>query len=234
MSKIIEQINKLSEDGSIESVRTAEALIKKELERNPYNIELLLRFALLEQEVPLAEYEKSIIILNVVLTYEPKNPIALLILAGINYFCGHGIDKELCERLSLFETDDKEMKSMLTYAASWYYADIGNQKKLEYMLLQSIDLCPSHVFNQWKLAELLVKQNRLEEAKLLAQNAIANVVKIYDNDNDYVNYDYTSANQYINEMVKGTHISSVLYANLTELRQKITEKFSVPPAKPVD
>ena len=223
MSAIIKQIIELSKDGSTETMLKMEALIEKELERNPHNIELLLRFALLEQSVPFADHIKSIWILNIILTYEPDNPLALLVLAGVNHYCGHAMDdNEIFEKLVSYKTDDKETASMLAYAASWYYADIGDKEKLEYMLLKSIELCSTHVFNQYDLAKLYLKQNRLEEAKFFVQRAMANVVKILKSDADN---DYTDVTNYINEMIKGTHITSVVYTILTELRQKITEKF---------
>lgn len=222
MSKIIEQIIELSKDGSQDTMLKMEALIEKELEKNPHNIELLLRFALLEQSVPFADHIKSTMILNIILTYEPKNSLALLVLAGVNNYCGHAMDdKEILEKLVSFKTNDEEMASMFAYAASWYYADIGDKEKLEFMLLESIKLWPNHVFNQYDLAKLYLKQNRLAEAKSLVHKAMNNVVKIF-NDDDH--NDYTDVNNYINEMIKGTHITPEVYSILTELLQKITEK----------
>jgi hypothetical protein len=222
MSAIIEQVIELSKDDSTEAMLKMEALIEKELERNPHNIQLLLKFALLEQSVPFADHIKSTWILNVILTYEPNNQLALLILAGVNHYCGHAMDdKEIFEKLCSAETTNKEMASMLAYAASWYYEDIGDKEKLECILLKSIELCSRHVFNQKSLAKLYLKQNRLAEAKLLVQKAMTNVVKILKDD-DW--WDYTDANNYTNEMIKGTHITRVVYSVLTDLLQEITEK----------
>ncbi len=222
MNSIIEQIIELSKDKSVETMTTMEVLIEKELAKNPHNIELLLRFALLEQTVPFADEVKSTMILNIILTYEPKNPIATLVLAGVNHFCGPVMDdKEIYEKLTALETNDKELESMLTYAASWYYAEIGDKENLEHMLLKSIDLYPKHVFNRWKLAELYFKQGRLEEAKLFIKKAMANVVKLFgDNEHN----DYTDVNNYINEMINGTHITPEVYIVLEELLRKIEEK----------
>ena len=222
MNSIIEQIIELSKDGSVETMTIMETLIEKELAKNPHNIELLLRFALLEQSVPFADHVKSTMILNIILAYEPKNPIATLVLAGVNHFCGPAMDdKEIYEKLTALETDDKELESMLTYAASWYYAELEDNENLERMLLKSINLYPKHVFNRWKLAELYFKQGRLEEAKFFIKKAMANVVKLFG---DEEHNDYTDVNNYINEMIKGTHITPEVYIVLGELLRKIEEK----------
>ena len=223
MKSIIEQINKLSEKRSMKAALEAEKIIIKELERDPYNIDLLLRFAILEKDVPLGDYEKSFIILNSALAYEPKNPLVLVILAAFHNFYGHGITKELHDEIISYQTDDPEIKSMLYYELSWYYAEIGDKNRLEDILQKSVNLYHKHVFNQRNLAELYYKKNKLKEAKTLIQNAIANVVKVYVNDEDSIGYDNTSAIQYINEIIKGTHITNGTYARLKELLRKIEE-----------
>jgi len=91
-------------------------------------------------------------------------------------------------------------------------------------LQESVNLYSKHVFNQYDLAELYYKKNKLREAKTLIQNAIANVIKIYTNDEDFIGYDNTSATQYINEIIRGTHITDGTYARLKELLRKIEEK----------
>ncbi len=224
MKSIIEQINKLSEKRSMEAALEAEKIIIKELEKDPYNIDLLLRFAILEKDVPLGDYEKGFIILNSALAYKPKNPLVLVILAAFHNFYGHGITKGLHDEIISYQTDDPEIKSMLYYELSWYYAEIGDKNKLEDVLQKSVNLYPKHVFNQYDLAELYYKKNKLREAKTLIQNAIANVIKIYTNDEDFIGYDNTSATQYINEIIRGTHITDGTYARLKELLRKIEEK----------
>ncbi len=208
----------------MEAALEAEKIIIKELEKDPYNIDLLLRFAILEKDVPLGDYEKSFIILNSALAYKPKNPLVLLILAAFYNFDGHGITKDLHDKIISYQTDTPEIKSMLYYALSWYYAEIGDKNKLEDILQESVNLYSKHVFNQYDLAELYYKKNKLREAKTLIQNAIANVIKIYTNDEDFIGYDNTSATQYINEIIRGTHITDGTYARLKELLRKIEEK----------
>ena len=222
MSTIIEQVIELSKDGSTETMMKMEALIEQELKKDPHNIELLLRFALLEQSVPFADHIKSTEILSTILADEPSNPLALLVLAGVNHFCGPAMeDKKILRMLISHKTNDKEMESMFAYAASWYYSYIGDKEQSEYMLQKSVELWQRHVFNQRNLAKLYLKQNKLAEAKFLVQRAMDNVVKILK-DEDW--WDYTDANNYINEMIKGTHITSGVYTTLTGLLKKITEK----------
>jgi len=208
MDDFLLQLKKLSKNNETEKM---EALLSKKVEQEPNNIGLLLLLARVELIPPVADYYKSLDLLEKVLSLAPNHVIAILLTAYIHHFCLGGVDKDLLHKITAIKTDDNEEKSMLAYAASWFYQDqqIADSKSKELhegemrCLLESIQFCDKHVWNHEHLAQLYIKENRIIEAQFHLKKALNNVVKVYSDTFD--NYDQTDMNEYINDRFKGIY-----------------------------
>ena len=215
MNELNTKIIELSKDGGIEAMLEMEKLLEQALLQNPQNINLLLRLAILEQEVPLADHHKSIAVLESVLKIDPSNAIALILLAYVHYHNIGVINGSLFEQLISNPTKDPEIKSMLKYTASWLYAPQNDKKNVEKWLIESITECQSHVYNYSNLAELSLKQNRYAEAKKLIQHGLKNVEKLYIGNIGYA--DETDIQEFLGERIKGIYLTDMNYNRLKVL-----------------
>ena len=176
MNNLDTKILELSKRGNEEDMLEAEKLLEQALQNDPQNTDLLLKLAVLVQEFPYVDL--SIPRLEKILSYDPDNALALLILAETNYHLYTEISKPLFGKLISVTTGNAEIDSMLRYAATWFFIINPNDHELEKLLLESINICQSHVNNYKTLAELYMRQEKYSEAKKLLQKAMKNVVKI--------------------------------------------------------
>ncbi len=212
MTDLISKVIELSKSDELLKI---EELIEDVLKKEPKNIELLLRLAVLEVDPPFADHEKSIASLGKVLAIDKNNAIATLLLAYVNYYCVAGVDEELMSKLNSIRTNDNEINSMLKYVASWFYID--KDPRLEELLLQeSINFCKEHVYNYVHLAELYFKQGRNQEARVLIEKALRNVKKIYSF-NGEEEYDATDVDEFLNERIKGICLTDPNLESIEEL-----------------
>jgi tetratricopeptide (TPR) repeat protein len=126
-------------------------------------------------------------------------------LAETNYHLYTEISKPLFDKLTTLITGNAEIDSMLRYAATWFFIIYPNDHELEKLLLESINLCQSHVNNYKTLAELYMRQEKYSEAKKLLQKAMKNVVKIRTK-----NPSMTDVQHFLAEYIKGTYSTSFL------------------------
>ncbi len=200
-------INQIIEFGTCNEPQTIKTIFKKKLENNSNNIEVLFVLALVEAFLPNATHSPIITLLEKILRISNENEaIALIVYA---YIKDHsiGIDEMLLHKLKTMHTANHEINSMLKYAISLFYINKDSKQEEQY-LKESISLCPNHVLNYVHLAELYLKERRSSEAKILIQAALKNVKKIYSDDVLAVAYDATNINEFINELIKGIHLTS--------------------------
>lgn len=222
MKEFDAKILDLCKAGGIEAMLEMERLFEQALLQDQHNIGLLLRFAILVQEVPLADHVKSISILETILTIDTNNPIALLILAYVYYHNIGIIDESLYQQLISNPTNDPEIKSMLKYCASWFYVTRNDNHNVEKMLIESIDACQAHTYNYKKLAELRLRQNQPAGAKQFIKKALINVKKIYTNYTDYINQ--IDVQQFLGERIKGIYLTDSNYYDLKMLEAEAVLK----------
>jgi tetratricopeptide (TPR) repeat protein len=181
-------------------------LLEDELKNKPSNIELLLRLAIFELWCPDWSDEKSKILLERVFKVDRDNAVALLILAYIyEYYELSGISEQLMNRLNSLVLENPETSSMLKYVESWFYADKYDYINQEKLLQESINLYDGYVYNYVNLAKLYFLQGKKEKAKEYVIAALKNVKKVYSVNNQ--NYDPTDYNEFINEKIKGIHLT---------------------------
>ena len=228
MNNLNAKILELSKRGNEEDMLEAEKLLEHALQDDPQNTDLLLKLAVLVQEFPYVDL--SIPRLEKILSYDPDNALALLILAETNHHLYSEISKPLFDKLTSVTTGNAEIDSMLRYAASWFYDswfydNNPNDYELEKLLLESINICQSHVNNYEALAELYMRQARYSEAKIMMQKAIKNVTKIYTKEIFAAETrDMTDVQKFLALYVKGTYVTDTSSLKRLAAEANIREK----------
>lgn len=77
-------------------------------------------------------------------------------------------------------------------------------------------MCDKYVYNYKELGEVYIEQGDLVKGKELIKKAYDNIVNVYDG----IPYDTTDINEYINEYVKGTHLSDINKETIEEMLNK--------------
>ena len=212
------------------------------LEKNPNDIEIWLRLAVLAVRPPTGDDCRAIECINEVLKVDPNNFEALILGAYINKYFKAEISNTL-DMLNNFKTNDPKQLSMIEHAKSWsyevleknkykqshnssiefFYDDSSNYPLLKDALKKSIDLYSYHVFNYKQLALLYNECNRKDDAAKLLKKAIRNIRVVYTENSDNQK-DWTCAKEYLNEHVKGTHITNIVYQSIKEFLLEITQE----------
>ncbi len=200
-------ILEVSKRDNREEIINLERLIKKELEKNPRDTELLIRLAILVSSMPFADQQNSADILSEILEYDPHNGIVMVLRAYMQYWYSRLIhNKSWVDELSSVVTGDAEIDSMMRYVASLYY-EIGDQDMREKLLIQSINLCQDYVYNYRDLASLYLKQGKFEQASKLVRHALNNI-KMENRGGGYPKPDITDYHEFIAEFITGTYAGS--------------------------
>lgn len=198
ISKIIE-LNKKHEDLKIKQ------LLKVYLKNDPNNIDLLLRLGVFVIFPGIADPYEAIDAFELALKIDKNNVIALLGIAYVNNYCLGGVNEKLFFRINSVDVVNNEELSMLKYVASWFYEIKNDNINQEKLLKESIFLCDSHVYNYVGLAKLYIKRNKKNEGIALAKKALSNIKNVYSE--NYSSNDPTDYNEFINEGIKGIHIT---------------------------
>ena len=112
-----------------------------------------------------------------------------------------------------------EVESLIELAKSWSEED--DSKAQEKLLLHSIALCDQYVSNYDDLAELYIKQGRIQEAIPMLAKAIENVQKTHGIEIDKnKDYDLTAIEPFIDTWLKQTYISE---SSLESMKEKLKD-----------
>jgi len=199
-----------------------ESLLMDYLKDHPQDTEIWLKLAMVEFTPPWEDYDRIEKYINSILEYDKNNAQSLLVLAYAQRVYRGDISDDLFIRLQRCcdIITDRELLSMLYLAIAWYYSwhSLRDEKKHELSLLQSIDYCSKHVHNYKLLGRLYLKTGREAEGKKMIQHALANIRKVYkeDNDDDSV-YDITDITTFFNDYYRGTHVTQSTLESMREL-----------------
>ena len=200
-------IRQIIEGGKVNNPEIIRLNLEKKLHQKPNDIETLLLLSLVELLCSDTNREKSADFLKKILTIcKETEAIALVFLTYIRDLSY--IDEALMKRVDNLHTDNAEINSMLKYAVSLFYdqnTQFKNPILEEKYLKESIDFYQGHVWNYLNLARLYRDQDKKTESKLLAQKAMANVKKIYRSNDGSRDYDPTSINELLGQLVKGIY-----------------------------
>ena len=199
-----------------DDVETAEWIVKQQLEKDKTNVNLWLKLALIELQLPFEDYESALKCIEEIYQLSPNYLDALILETEIRWHYLI-ITEALVKRLekAIATCDCNEKKSILHYLLSLYYFTERDFEKEKINLEKSIQLCDQYVYPYKRLGYLLSESNH-EKSKEMFCCALKNVKKVYKDD-DF--YDFTDFDTYVAEFVTGTAISSSNYEFIKELAE---------------
>jgi len=208
--------NKTAADGADEYIlELIKNIIDEYLVKNPEDTDVRLRLAMLEFTVPWEDPELVSKYLNEIFKYDPHNIYATLTLACIQDTLRGEITDEVFAKLNNLVSENSEINSMIELAKAWYYECKDNSELYEKYLLSSISYCDKHVENYRALAYLYIQKGKKDEARKFAKKALNNVKVVYTQDSSTI--DITDVEKFINEYIKGTHITNSNLKSIYEL-----------------
>ena len=208
--------NKTAADGPDEYIlEIIKNLIDEYLVKNPEDTDVRLRLAMLEFTLPWEDPELISKYLNEIFKYDPGNVYATLTLACIQYTLWGKITNEAFSKLNNLSSENPEINSMIELAKAWYYEYKNNNELYEKRLLSSINYYDKHVENYRSLAYFYTQKGKKDEAKKFAKKALDNVKVVYAQ--DFSTIDITDIEKFINEYLKGTHITDSNLKSIYEL-----------------
>ena len=202
-------VNPIIEHGICENIQQEIIIfLENKLKNDPHNVEALLLLAIIGTNTTKSNPNATIKLLEEIINISKEvEATATIFIAYIKDFSY--IDEDLLNRLKSINTNNDEINSMLKYAISWFYNSNENHQLEEKYIKESIDTYQGHVWNYVSLARLYNKEGKLSEAYQLIQKAKSNVKKIYENNDNFRDYDPTNINEQINALIKGTFLSSI-------------------------
>ncbi|MCL5875206.1 MAG: hypothetical protein M1114_01915 [Candidatus Dependentiae bacterium] len=176
------------------------------LQEYPRDTDIWIKLALAVYTTSYADDIKATECMNAILSYDPLNPYALIILGYMESNSWHGITDATFERLCSIQVDDNEVMSMIELVKAWYYSEHNNDELYRKTLESSVALCQKHVRNCVNLGGLYIRQGRIHEGEKLQALALNNIkVKyIYPNNTKY--FSITDLDEFFNERIKGTSV----------------------------
>jgi len=196
------------------TVETIKNLIDEYLKKNPTDTDIRLRLVMLEYAPGWEDPELLSKYLNEIFKYDPDNIYATLILACTQDIFWGKITDTVFKKLNNLSSKNPEIFSMIELAKAWYYKCKDDDKLYEKHLLNSIRYYNKHVSNYTDLAYLYTEKGKKNEAKKFAQKAIDNVQVVYTRGSAT---DITDVEDFINERLKGTHITEPNLESIYEL-----------------
>lgn len=196
-----------------------EDLLLEYLKDNPKATEFWIKLALVEFRPPLVDYERIAEYTYQVLSYDPYNIDAILVVAYMQYrFFGNLVSDEIFRKLEMIDSDNCEVKSMISLAKARYCRAISDNEQYEKYLIESIQHCDVHSANFTELGRLYIGMGKISEGKSLLQKGINNIIP--DKENHVC--DATSLDEFYNEFYKGTSISSLHLDSLKKYYESIS------------
>lgn len=208
MMKLQEELEETIKNLDVEQ---AEVVIESQLKYN-YNIDLLLKLAVTVLCVPLVDYNKSLACVKNVYEIDENNFQAIILECCIHYYHLGGIDSELFSKLNrINNVSDKDL-SIVKYVMSWYYEN-NDIKNYMLCLQESTNLCKEYVENYKDLGLLYLKQGQISKGLEYLKKALSNIQQVYSDDI----HDFTSVQEYFDEMITGIRITSIGRNSIKEI-----------------
>ncbi|MCL5875207.1 MAG: hypothetical protein M1114_01920 [Candidatus Dependentiae bacterium] len=181
-------------------------LCEQYLEEYPQDTDICIKLALAVYTSPFCDDLRAMECMNAILSYDPLNPHALIILA---YMESHWIriTDATFEKLSLVQDEGNEIMSMIEFVKAWYYSEHNNRELYQKALENSVALWQSHVKNYVSLGWLYINQGKIEVGEKLKAIGLANV-KVRSNIHNIKYFNITDINHFLDERIKGTRITT--------------------------
>lgn len=217
LSKRSQEIIKLYKTNN-EGESLVEAYLEEILEKNPHDIDAILRLAIVNANIPFCDYEQSEEILNTIFTLDPYHTKAWILLMHWRIFYPIYTDQEVNNFIHL-KTNSSDEQAMIYFVISeYFYFKKSLNQEIEY-LKKSIQTCNTLVHNHWHLASRFKQKNDLLQSKYHYEQALQNVIEVYDRA-----VDYSDPEEYLNEHVRGTHLSSINFGSIKKSLEEVNQK----------
>lgn len=177
-------------------------LCESYLKENPYDTDIWIKLALAVYTCPYSDDIKAMECMNAILSYDPTNPYALIILGYMESHWSRITDATF-GKLSLVKDENNEIMSMVEFVKAWYYLEHNNDELYQKTLEHSVTLYP-HVRNCINLAGLYFEQGRIEESTKLKDLGLANIQLLvdYSGNKPVPFYDITDLNHFLDTRIK--------------------------------
>lgn len=209
------EILNLSKELTYDKLEEIDRLLESYIEKDAYNTDLLLRISVLQLCPPLMDTERCIYYLLRILAYDKENLFALLILSYVENEMLGGMSDDLFNILCNLKMDDEEEQSLVYYCLAGYYYYRDDCEKFEEMITLAIKTYPYHVKSYVSLGKFYIRNKNMVIGKDLIRTALANIRLVYSNVSEI---DVTDYKEFINENIKGVHITEV---NLEGLKERL-------------
>lgn len=207
------QITALVIEGKI---LTAERLLIKYVEQNPYDIEGWDRLIMLEALAPLEDYEQAADFARAALYYHQNNLLYFILILSFTPWYQGELDDELVEQAKDVQSKaDPEMASIISLLLADHYRG-KDVAQYESYLKQSIEKYPHHRRSYTNLGQHYLADGQKELGKTLIRKGLSCVKFVYVEDEED-GHDELDIIRYINEMITGVFITEDSYRDLENL-----------------
>jgi tetratricopeptide (TPR) repeat protein len=200
---IIEQAKAIADSKIPDNLEQAEEFLLNHLKDHPRDTQGWLALMMIEWTPPLEDFERIIKWAKNVLTYDPVNAYAFLVMAEAHWFFG-GITEEIYLQLDNAKHDDPNIMAMILVAKAKYleYKD-DRQDEYEKILKESIKYGPEQARNYRMLGKLYIKQGKVKEGEKLITKSTENQEMAELLHPDTGEYDLTSLTEFLDEWYTG-------------------------------
>lgn len=145
---------------------------------------------------------------------------ALLILMRMQDYIYREVDEDVYKLLRHYQPRNREEQSLIEFAKAWYFEGKKMDEEYARHLEKSITVYPKYVLNYIALGNYYEEKGQKEKAKSLFLKGMKNVRQIYrvNGGPDPLVSDY---HEFINEKIKGIHLSSGTYDLIKERVQSM-------------
>lgn len=186
------------------NVPQVESIIKQQLDKNPYDIELWIKLCLTELQFPFEDYVSALECIANIYTIASDNIEALILETAIKWQNNGYIDNELFDRLCNADCQDNQKMAIINYLQSLYHHGRKDVEQEKAALEKSIDLCEDFVYPNIALGRILLAESNAQKGRGLMERAVKNVQKVFQENEEF---DFTNIDFYISEFITGTTLS---------------------------
>ncbi|MFA6066015.1 MAG: hypothetical protein WC707_02420 [Candidatus Babeliaceae bacterium] len=192
LPEVAQLIQESSEKNSCAPLEKAEKIIENYLKDNQHDTDMWFNLALVVNKTPLADFLETIDCVKMILSYDPQNAYAALLLTAMKKH-HMAVDDECLKILNAIKTNDLELLAMIEFAKSWCYEFNNNDNYWKHIKI-SIDLWKKHT------AHFLSNISCNNKEQNLSERIKANLYVICDNIT--YPYDPLSVEYFLTEFIR--------------------------------
>lgn len=182
-----------------------EKLLEQQVKKYPEDIGLWLKLCMTRINSPIEDGERALECIETIHKLDNHNFYAYILEYDIFNVIFGFVEEKHYNKLVSFRTDHKEQLSIIKYlmAFYWYFTKRNISMTIE-VLQESIRLNDKCVNNYNFLGDIYLENGNKEDGLQLKRKAVKNIQMIYPD--EYI-YDFTSVDEYINEVITGIYVA---------------------------